>query len=174
HGMRIVVELKTDVRALTVLDNLDKHSALQTTFGVISLALVEGRPVVLNLKALLQHHIDHRREVITRRTRYELERARDRAHLLEGLKIALDNLDAVIKTIRESSDEKTAQERLQERFKLSERQSKAIVDMRLGRLTRLERNKIMEEYEEVIKRIGRLGGRLQHEPENRLLSKSAW
>src|SRR5438270_726326 len=138
HGMRIVIELKKDARALTVLNNLYKHTALQTTFGVISLALVEGRPVVLNLKALLQHHIDHRRDVLTRRTRYELERARDRAHLLEGLKIALDNLDAVIKTIRESQDEKTAQERLQERFKLSERQSKAIVDMRLGRLTRLE------------------------------------
>src|SRR6266853_755572 len=99
QGMRIVIELKKDARALTVLNNLYKHTALQTTFGVISLALVDGRPVVLNLKALLQHHIDHRRDVLTRRTRYELERARDRAHLLEGLKIALDNLDAVIKRI---------------------------------------------------------------------------
>src|SRR5437868_5072821 len=171
HGMRIVIELKKDARALTVLNNLYKHTALQTTFGVISLALVEGRPVVLNLKALLQHHIDHRREVLTRRTRYELERARDRAHLLEGLKIALDNLDAVIKTIRESQDEKTAQERLQERFKLSERQSKAIVDMRLGRLTRLERNKVMEEYEEVIKRIAYLEDLLQHEAKIMMLIK---
>src|SRR5205085_12154044 len=171
HGMRIVVELKTDVRALTVLDNLDKHSALQTTFGVISLALVDGRPVVLNLKALLQHHIDHRRELLTRRTRYRLDRARERAHLLEGLKIALDNLDAVSKTIRESQDEKTAQERLQERFKLSERQSKAIVDMRLGRLTRLERNKVMEEYEEVIKRIAYLEDILQHEQKIMMLTK---
>src|SRR5256884_604841 len=171
HGMRIVIELKKDARALTVLNNLYKHTALQTTFGVISLALVDGRPVVLNLKALLQHHIDHRRDVITRRTRYELERARDRAHLLEGLKIALDNLDAVIKTIRESQDEKTAQERLQERFKLSDRQSKAIVDMRLGRLTRLERNKGMEGYEEGIKRIAYLEDLLQHEAKIMLLIK---
>src|SRR5205814_9096636 len=109
--------------------------------------------VVLTLQTLLQHHIDHRHELLTRRTRYELDRARERAHLLEGLKIALDNLDAVIKTIRESQDEKTAQELLQERFKLSERQSKAIVDMRLGCLARLERNKVMEEYEEVTKRL---------------------
>src|SRR5437868_3341753 len=171
QGMRIVIELKKDARALTVLNNLYKHTALQTTFGVISLALVDGRPVVLNLKALLQHHIDHRRDVLTRRTRYELDRARERAHLLEGLKIALDNLDAVIKTIRESQDEKTAQERLQERFKLSERQSKAIVDMRLGRLTRLERNKVMEEYEEVIKRIAYLEDLLAHEPKIMLLIK---
>ena len=163
HGMRIVIELKKDARPLTVLNNLYKHTALQATFGVISLALVDGRPVVLNLKALLQHHIDHRRQVITRRTRYELNRARERAHLLEGLKIALDNLDAVIKTIRESQDEKQAQERLQERFKLSERQSKAIVDMRLGRLTRLERGKIQEEYEEVIKRIAYYEDLLAHD-----------
>src|SRR3989442_4138861 len=131
QGMRIVIELKRDARPLTVLNNLYKHTALQTTFGVISVALVDGRPVVLNLKAMLQHHIDHRKQVITRRTRYELERAKERAHLLEGLKIALDNLDAVIKTIRESQDEKQAQEALQTRFKLSEKQSKAIVDMRL-------------------------------------------
>src|SRR3989442_674060 len=171
QGMRIVIELKKDARALTVLNNLYKHTALQTTFGVISLALVDGRPVVLNLKALLQHHVDHRRDVITRRTRYDLDRARERAHLLEGLKIALDNLDAVIKTIRESPDEKTVQERLQERFKLSERQSQAIVDMRLGRLTRLERNKVMEEYEEVIKRIAYLEDLLQHEAKIMLLIK---
>src|SRR5947209_14884362 len=163
QGMRIVIELKRDARPLTVINNLYKHTALQTTFGVISVALVDGRPVVLNLKAMLQHHIDHRKQVITRRTRFELERAKERAHLLEGLKIALDNLDAVIKTIRESQDEKQAQERLQERFKLSERQSKAIVDMRLGRLTRLERNKVMEEYEEVIKQIAVLEGILASE-----------
>src|SRR5947209_10043491 len=169
--MRIVIELKKDARPLTVLNNLYKHTALQATFGVISLALVDGRPVVLNLKALLQHHIDHRRQVITRRTRYELNRARERAHLLEGLKIALDNLDAVIKTIRESQDEKQAQERLQERFKLSERQSKAIVDMRLGRLTRLERGKIQEEYEEVIKRIAYYEDLLAHEAKILLLIK---
>jgi DNA gyrase subunit A len=163
HGMRIVIELKRDARPLTVLNNLYKHTALQTTFGVISVALVDGRPVVLNLKAMLQHHIDHRKQVITRRTRYELERAKERAHLLEGLKIALDNLDAVIKTIRESQDEKQAQEALQTRFKLSEKQSKAIVDMRLGRLTRLERTKIQEEYEAVIKQIAVLEGILASE-----------
>jgi len=163
HGMRIVIELKRDARPITVLNNLYKHTALQTTFGVISVALVDGRPVVLNLKALLQHHIDHRRQVITRRTRFELERARERAHLLEGLKIALDNLDAVIKTIRESQDEKQAQDRLQERFKLSDKQSKAIVDMRLGRLTRLERAKIQEEYEAIIKQIALLEGILASE-----------
>jgi len=163
HGMRIVIELKRDARPLTVLNNLYKHTALQTTFGVISVALVDGRPVVLNLKAMLQHHIDHRRQVITRRTRYELDRAKERAHLLEGLKIALDNLDAVIKTIRESQDEKQAQEGLQARFKLSEKQSKAIVDMRLGRLTRLERTKIQEEYEAVIKQIAVLEGILASE-----------
>ena len=171
HGMRIVIELKKDARALTVLNNLYKHTALQTTFGVISLALVDGRPVVLNLKALLQHHIDHRRQVITRRSRHDLEKARDRAHLLEGLKIALDNLDAVIKTIRESQDEKQAQERMQERFKLSERQSKAIIDMRLGRLTRLERNKVEEEYAEVIKRIAYFEDLLQHEAKILMLIK---
>jgi DNA gyrase subunit A len=163
HGMRIVIELKRDARPLTVLNNLYKHTALQTTFGVVSVALVDGRPVVLNLKSILQHHIDHRRQVITRRTRYELERAKERAHLLEGLKIALDNLDAVIKTIRESQDEKQAQEALQTRFKLSEKQSKAIVDMRLGRLTRLERTKIQEEYEAVIKQIAVLEGILASE-----------
>jgi DNA gyrase subunit A len=163
QGMRIVIELKRDARPLTVINNLYKHTALQTTFGVISVALVDGRPVVLNLKAMLQHHIDHRKQVITRRTRYELERAKERAHLLEGLKIALDNLDAVIKTIRESQDEKQAQEALQTRFKLSEKQSKAIVDMRLGRLTRLERAKIQEEYEAVIKQIAVLEGILASE-----------
>src|SRR5437879_13098359 len=113
--MRIVIELKKDARPLTVLNNLYKHTALQATFGGISLALVDGRPVVLNLKALLQHHIDHRRDVLTRRTRYELERARERAHLLERLKMALDKLDAVIKTIRKTQDDNTAQERLQQR-----------------------------------------------------------
>src|SRR5919204_4425670 len=171
QGMRIVIELKKDARPLTVLNNLYKHTALQTTFGVISLALVDGRPVVLNLKALLQHHIDHRRQVITRRTRYELDRARERAHILEGLKIAIDNLDAVIKTIRESQDEAQAQARLQERFKLSERQAKAIVDMRLGRLTRLESRKIQDEYEEVIKRIAYLEDLLQHEAKILMLIK---
>src|ERR671937_119439 len=171
QGMRIVIELKKDARPLTVLNNLYKHTALQTTFGVISLALVDGRPVVLNLKALLQHHIDHRRQVITRRTRYELDRARERAHILEGLKIAIDNLDAVIKTIRESQDEAQAQSRLQERFKLSERQAKAIVDMRLGRPTRLESRKIQDEYEEVIKRIAYLEDLLQHEAKILMLIK---
>jgi DNA gyrase subunit A len=156
HGMRIVVELKRDARPMTVLNNLYKHTPLQSTFGAIMLALVDGRPVTLNLKSMLQHHIDYRRDVITRRTRYELARAQDRAHILEGLTIALKNLDRVIKIIRESQDEPQAMANLQKELKLSERQSKAIVDMRLGRLTRLEAGKIRQEYKEVIERIAYL------------------
>jgi DNA gyrase subunit A len=157
-GMRIVVELKRDARPQTVLNNLYKHTLLQTTFGAIMLALVDGRPVTLNLKSMLQHHIDYRREVILRRTRYELARMQDRAHILEGLTICLKNLDQVIKIIRGSGDETEAQANLQKELGLSERQSKAIVDMRLGRLTRLEAGKIEAEYKEVIEKIAYLEG----------------
>jgi DNA gyrase subunit A len=156
NGMRIVIELKKDARPNTVLNNLYKHTALQQTFGAIMLALVDGRPVTLNLKSMLQHHIDYRRDVITRRTRYELAKAQDRAHILEGLKIAIDNIDRVIKIIRGSGDEAEAQLNLQKELKLSERQAKAIVDMRLGRLTKLEAGKIAAEYKEVIERIAYL------------------
>ena len=153
NGMRIVIELKKDVNPHTVLNNLYKHTALQTTFGAIMLALVDGRPVTLNLKSMLQHHIDYRRDVITRRTRYELAKAQDRAHILEGYTIALGNLDKVIKIIRAAADEASAQRELEKQLKLSERQSKAIVDMRLGRLTRLEADKVRAEYQEIIEKI---------------------
>jgi len=153
---RIVIELKPSARPHTVLNNLYKHTQLQTTFGALMLAIVDGRPQVLGLKALLQHYIDHRRDVVTRRTRHELERAKDRAHILEGLIKCLDHIDEVIKLIRAASDERSAQKALEERFELTERQSKAIVDLRLGRLTRLEAGKLREEYEELIKLIARL------------------
>ena len=154
--MRIVIELKKDARPMTVLNNLYKHTALQSTFGVIMLALVDGRPVTLNLKSMLQHHIDYRRDVITRRTRYELARAQDRAHILEGLKIAIDNIDKVIKIIRGSDNEAAAQANLEKELKLSERQSKAIIDMRLGRLSKMEAGKVAAEYKDVIERIAYL------------------
>ncbi|MBV9100766.1 MAG: DNA topoisomerase 4 subunit A, partial [Candidatus Dormibacteraeota bacterium] len=153
---RIVIELKPNARPHTVLNNLYKHTQLQMTFGALMLAIVDGRPQVLGLKPLLQHYIDHRRDVITRRTRYELARARDRAHILEGLIKCLDHIDEVIAIIRGASDERAAQAALEQRFELTERQSKAIVDLRLGRLTRLESGKLREEYEELIKTIARL------------------
>jgi DNA gyrase subunit A len=153
---RIVIELKGNARPHTVLNNLYKHTALQSTFGAIMLALVDGRPEVLSLKALLQHYLTFRREVITRRTRFELAKARDRAHILEGLMRCLEHLDEVIAIIRAANDESAAQKGLEARFDLTEKQSKAIVDLRLGRLTRLEAGKIRAEYEELIKTIGYL------------------
>ncbi|MEA2637382.1 MAG: gyrase subunit [Chloroflexota bacterium] len=153
---RIVIKLKSSARPHTVLNNLFKHTQLQLTFGAIMLALVDGRPQVLGLKAMLQHFIDFRRVVVTRRTEYLLAKARERAHILEGLMIALEHLDEVIAIIRGASDEKTAQAQLEQRFQLSDRQSKAIVDLRLGRLTRLESGKIREEYEELIREIAHL------------------
>jgi DNA gyrase subunit A len=154
--VRIVIELKSNARPHTVLNNLYKHTQLQMTFGALMLAIVDGRPQVLSLKAMLQHYITHRRDVVTRRTRHELETARDRAHILEGLIKVLDNLDETIRIIRAAQDEKSAQAALEERFDLTDRQSKAIVDLRLGRLTRLESGKLREEYEELIKRINQL------------------
>ncbi len=168
-GMRIVIELKREARPYTVLNNLYKHTALQQTFGVIMLALVDGRPQVLGLKQVLQLFIDHRRNVILRRTRFELARAQERAHILEGLKIALDNLDEVIQTIRQAPDTAAASTRLQERFGLSERQATAILDLTLRRLTALERAKIDEEYEETIKLIAYLESILASEQKVRLL-----
>ena len=153
---RIVIELKANARPHTVLNNLYKHTQLQTTFGALMLALVDGRPQVLGLKAMLQHFIDFRREVVTRRTRFLLARAEERAHILEGLLKCLDHLDEVIAIIRGAQDETGAQRGLEQRFELSERQSKAIVDLRLGRLTRLESGKIREEYAELIKEIAHL------------------
>jgi DNA gyrase subunit A len=155
-GLRIVIELKRDATPMVVLNNLYKHTQLQTTFGVIMLALVEGRPRVLNLKQMMEEFLKHRNEVIVRRTRFELDAAEKRAHILEGFIIALDNIDEVIKTIKESKDTSTANLNLQQRFGLSEIQAKAILEMRLQRLTGLERDKIQQEYREIIQLIERL------------------
>jgi DNA gyrase subunit A len=155
ESTRIVIELKPSARPHTVLNNLYKHTQLQYTFGALMLALVEGRPQVLGLKAILQHFVDFRRQVVLRRTRFLLARARERAHILEGLLKCLDHIDEVIALIRAAQDERSAQTALEQRFELSDRQSKAIVDLRLGRLTRLESGRIREEYEALIKEIAR-------------------
>ena len=152
-GLRIVIELKRDANASVVLNNLYKHTQMQTTFGVIMLALVEGRPQILTLRQMIDHFIKHRNEVIVRRTKYDLDEAEKKAHILEGYIIALDNIDEIIKLIKKSKDVPTAQEGLMKRFKLSEIQAKAILDMRLQRLTGLERKKVEEEYKETIKLI---------------------
>jgi len=170
-GMRIVIELKREAKVYTVLNNLYKHTTLQQTFGVIMLAIVDGRPVVLSLKQALQLFVDHRRNVILRRTRFDLERAQERAHILEGLKICLDHLDEVIKTIRAAADTETAASQLQTKFGLSDRQARAVLALTLGRLTRLERNKVDEEYEEVIKTIAYLESVLASDQKVRLLIK---
>src|SRR5512135_2089057 len=155
-GMRIYIEVKRDANPHKVLNNLFKHTAMQIAFNLNMLALVDGQPQTLPLKAVLQHYIDYRRDVIRRRTEYDLENARARAHILEGLKIALDNLDAVIRTIRESADVEVARTNLMTRFTLSEAQAQAILDMRLARLAALERKKIEDEYLEVIQLIAEL------------------
>jgi DNA gyrase subunit A len=149
-GMRIVFDLKKDAVPNIVLNHLYKYTPLQSSFGVNNVALVKGRPVTLNLKDLIKHYVDHRLVVVTRRTEYELREAEKRAHILEGLIIALDNLDAVISLIRSSRDPDTARAGLMEQFALSEIQAKAILDMRLQRLTGLERDKIVKEYEEIM------------------------
>jgi DNA gyrase subunit A len=155
-GMRMYIEIKRDANPHKVLNNLFKHTALQASFNTNMLALVDGQPQTLPLKSVLQHHVEHRREIVRRRTEFDLEKARDRAHILEGLKIALDNLDEVIKTIRASADTDVARTNLMTRFKLSERQAQAILDMRLARLAALERKKIEDEYLEVIQLIAEL------------------
>ena len=153
EGVRVVIELKRNEIPLVVLNNLYKHSQLQTTFGVNMLALVNNRPEVLNLKRILEAFVEHRREVVVRRTAYDLRRAEERAHILEGLKIALDNLDAVIALIRRSQSPDVARAGLMQQFRLSEIQANAILEMRLQRLTQLERDKLVEEYREVLKTI---------------------
>jgi DNA gyrase subunit A len=155
-GMRIYIEIKRDANPHKVLNNLFKHTPMQLAFNMNMLALVDGQPQTLPLKAALQHHIDYRRDVVRRRTEFDLEKARARAHILEGLKIALDNLDAVIKTIRESADVDTARTNLMEGFGLSEAQAQAILDMRLARLAALERQKIEDEYLAIIQLIAEL------------------
>lgn len=146
EGMRIVIEVRKDANANVLLNNLYKHTSLQTSFGINMLALVDGRPKVLNLKECLQHYLSHQQVIIRRRTEYELEKAEARAHILEGLRIALDNIDAVINLIRNSQTTDIARTGLMNEFGLSEKQAQAILDMRLQRLTGLEREKIEEEY----------------------------
>ena len=155
-GMRIYIELKRDANPHKVLNNLFKHTPMQLAFNMNMLALVDGQPQTLPLRSVLVHYLDHRREIIRRRTEFDLGKARARAHILEGLKIALDNLDAVIKTIRESADVDVARTNLMNRFDLSELQAQAILDMRLARLAALERKKIEDEYLAVIQLIAEL------------------
>lgn len=152
-GMRIVYEIKRDANASVVLNNLFKYTALQTSFSVNNIALVNGRPMLLNLKDLIRHFVDHRHEVVIRRTKFDLSEAEKRAHILEGLLIALDHLDEVIKLIRASNSPEDARVGLMESFKLSDLQARAILDMTLRRLTGLERDKIKEEYAELMKTI---------------------
>ncbi|HEX5169543.1 MAG TPA: DNA gyrase subunit A [Cyclobacteriaceae bacterium] len=163
-GYRVVYDLKRDAIANIVLNNLFKYTQLQTSFGVNNVALVKGRPQTLNLKELVKHFVDHRHEVVIRRTKFELAEAERRAHILEGYLIALDNLDEVIALIRSSKDPETAKNELMSRFSLSEIQAKAILDMRLQRLTGLERDKIQQEYKEVKELIGKLNEILANEP----------
>ena len=153
HGMRIVIELKRDINANIVLNNLYKHSQLEDTFSIIMLSLVDGTPRILNLKQVIGYYVEHQKEVITRRTQFELNKAQARAHILEGLKIALDNIDRVISIIRGSANGQIAKEKLMEEFSLTEIQSQAILDMRLQRLTGLERDKIDKEYNELMENI---------------------
>ncbi|WP_154856375.1 DNA gyrase subunit A [Cyclobacterium xiamenense] len=156
QGMRIVYELKKDAVPNVILNNLYKHTPLQTSFSVNNVALVKGRPYTLNLKDLIVHYVNHRHEVVIRRTQFELKEAEKRAHILEGYLIALDNLDEVIQLIRDSRDPETARNGLMERFELSEIQARAILDMRLQRLTGMEREKIQQEYDELMKLIEEL------------------
>jgi DNA gyrase subunit A len=164
-GMRIVIELKRDAVAEIVINQLYKHTALQDSFGVNMLAIVDGKPKLLNLKEALKAFLDHRKEVVTRRTAYDLRKAEERLHILEGYRIALDNLDAVIALIRNSSDPRVAKEGLMSNFALSDSQAQAILDLRLQRLTGLERDKIMEEHRETVELIGKLRAILADEKE---------
>lgn len=162
-GMRIFIGLKRDANSSIIINQLYKHTSIQSSFGIIMLAIVDGAPKVLDLKGLLSNYILHRKNIITRRTQYDLRKAEERAHILEGLKIALDNLDEVIKIIRSSKDAAEAGERLIKRFALSEIQAKAILDMRLQRLTNLEVKKIVEELKALIKLIAELKAILKSE-----------
>lgn len=156
EGMRVCIELRRDVNPNVILNQLYKHTQLQDTFGVIMLALVNNEPKILNLKDMLGHYLNHQKEVVTRRTRYELNKAEERAHILQGLLIALDNIDEVIHIIRSSKNVAAAKNALMERFELTEVQSQAIVDMRLRALTGLEREKLEAEYQELMAKIAEL------------------
>jgi DNA gyrase subunit A len=170
-GLRVVIEMKRDGQPAVTLNQLFKHTQMQVTFGVIMLALVNGAPKVLNLQQMMQHFLDHRMDVLIRRTKFELDAAERRAHILEGYIIALDNIDAVIETIKKSKDVETAKVNLMKKFKLSEIQAKAILDMRLQRLTGLERKKIEDEYKETIKLIEKLKGILDSEKKRKQIIK---
>ncbi len=177
-GMRVVIELKRDAIPRVVLNGLYKHTAMQATFGVIMLSLVPDAntrqlvPKIMGLKETLQHYVDHRHEVVTRRAQFELDKAQEREHLLEGLKIAVDNIDAVVKLIRAAKDTETASAELQKRFKLSVKQAEAILNMRLARLTGLEREKLEEELKEVHVSITKLQELLGSKPKRMTLIKS--
>jgi len=170
-GMRVVIEMKRDGQPAVTLNQLFKHTQMQVTFGVIMLSLVNGSPKVLNIQQMMQHFLDHRMDVLIRRTKFDLDAAERRAHILEGYIIALDNIDAVIETIKKSKDAETAKTNLMKKFKLSEIQAKAILDMRLQRLTGLERKKIEDEYKETIKLIERLKGILDSEKKRKQIIK---
>ena len=156
QGMRIVSELKKDVQPQVVLNTLYKHTSLQENFGANMLALVDGKPRVLNLREMIYYYLEHQKDVVTRRTRFELNKALNRAHILEGLLKALDHIDEIVAIIRASKDTQTAKEALMLRFEFTDRQAQAILDMRLARLTGLERERLMEEYQELEKTIARL------------------
>ncbi|RJS60982.1 DNA gyrase subunit A [Bacillus sp. PK3_68] len=156
NGMRIVMEIRRDANANVILNNLYKHTAMQTSFGINLLALVDGQPRVLSIKECLHHYLEHQRIIIRRRTEFELRKAEARAHILEGLRIALDHIDEIISLIRSSQTTEIAKNGLMEQFSLSEKQAQAILDMRLQRLTGLEREKIEEEYQNLIQLIGEL------------------
>ena len=155
EGMRIVLEIRRDSNAMVILNRLYKYTQMEVSHGIILLAIANGRPLILNLKQILEHFLGHRKEVVLRRTRYDLKKAEERAHILEGLKKALDFLDEIIELIRSSSDPKEAKQKLIAQFEFSELQAQAILDMRLQRLTGLEREKINSEYEDLIKNIER-------------------
>ncbi|MGP8283809.1 MAG: DNA gyrase subunit A [Desulfomonilaceae bacterium] len=163
HGMRVVFEIKRDENPEVILNQLFKHTQLQTNFGIQLLCVDHGRPRTMNLREILHGFVDFRREVIVRRTKFELARARERAHILEGLKIALDNLDAVIRTIRQSRDPQAARDALMSNFNLTQIQAQAILDMRLQRLTGLERNKILQELQDILIKISELEALLASE-----------
>ena len=156
EGMRINIELRRDVNANVILNQLLKHTQLQDTFGVIMLALINNQPKVLNLHQMLEEYLKHQEEVVTRRTQYDLNKAEERAHILKGLLIALDNIDEVIRIIRGAANVADAKNQLMERFGLSDAQSQAIVDMRLRALTGLEREKLENEYRELQAKIEEL------------------
>ncbi|MCJ7483506.1 MAG: DNA gyrase subunit A [Thermodesulfovibrionales bacterium] len=162
-GIRVVLELKRGEMAQVILNNLYKHTQMETTFGIIMLALVNGQPRILSLRRLLSHFLQHRRDVVLRRTRFELRKAEERAHILEGLKIALDHLDAIIALIRSSKTPEEARTGLMRDFPLTEIQAQAILDMKLQRLTGLEREKIIKEYADTLKEIARLKEILENE-----------